>query len=327
VIDANWAGENMRCAFTAMLEQEFQSAASYKANEADWFGGRWSGLNKPADPESARRNVETGISKKLFDSLGRTSDRRFRTATLIHPTLGRVLDAKKGDVCERRKFRLGDGRSAGLRRPVVRRFWRAPFGAGFRTRHLQPAARRLGRPEYRSEIYVPLSTVPHGRFEVLDSPLSEFGVLGFEYGYAGAEPKTLVLWEAQFGDFANGAQTMIDQFIAAGEAKWLRANGLVMLLPHGYEGQGPEHSSARLERYPAALCGRQYPGRQLHDACKLLPLAAPSNGPVVPQAFGCHDTQIPAAAQNGGVQGRRLSRATAISCAYCPIPTHPQTRM
>ncbi len=246
VIDENWAAEHaMR--FTQILEQEFQAAPDYKPNDADWFGGRWAGLNKPADPETARRNVETGISKKLLDSLGRTLT-TVPDGVKVHPTLNRVLDAKKAMFANGEGFDWATAEALAfgslLSEGYGVRLSGQDSGRGtFSQRHA------VWVDQASETKYIPLTTVPHGRFEVLDSPLSEFGVLGFEYGYASADPKSLVLWEGQFGDFANGAQVMIDQFIAAGEAKWLRANGLVMLLPHGYEGQGPEHSSARLERY------------------------------------------------------------------------------
>ncbi|MEW4447653.1 2-oxoglutarate dehydrogenase E1 component [Qipengyuania sp. JC766] len=233
--------------FVGRLEEEFEAAKSYKANEADWFGGRWAGLHRPADSENARRNVETAIERKLFDSLGRTLTTVPDNVT-IHKTLGRVLDAK------RKMFEGGEGFDWATAEALA-------FGSlvteGFGVRLSGQDSGRgtfsqrhaVWHDQQDEDKYIPLTTLPHGKFEVYDSPLSEYGVLGFEYGFAMADPKTLVLWEAQFGDFANGAQIMIDQFIASGEAKWLRANGLVMLLPHGYEGQGPEHSSARLERF------------------------------------------------------------------------------
>ena len=246
VIDKGWAAEHAT-RFVAQLEAEFEAGKSYKPNQADWFGGRWAGLSKPADPESARRNVATGIERKLFDSLGRTLT-TVPDDLNVHKTLNRILDAKRDMFKGGTGFDWATGEALAFGSLLAEgygvRLSGQDSGRGtFSQRHA------VWVNQDSEAKYIPLATVKHGRFEVLDSPLSEFGVLGFEYGYAGADPKALVLWEGQFGDFANGAQVMIDQFIASGESKWLRANGLVMLLPHGYEGQGPEHSSARLERF------------------------------------------------------------------------------
>jgi 2-oxoglutarate dehydrogenase E1 component len=246
VIDGSYAGQVTQ-EFTSHLEEEFEAAASYKPNQADWFAGRWSGLYQPANQETARQNVETALSPKLFDSLGRTLT-TVPEGLAVHKTLRRILDAKAEMFASGQNFDWATGEALAFG---------SLLSEGYNVR-LSGQDSGRGTFSHRHSVwvdqnteakYVPLSTVPHGRFEVLDSPLSEYGVLGFEYGYAMADPKSLVLWEAQFGDFANGAQIIIDQYIAASEAKWLRANGLVMLLPHGFEGQGPEHSSARLERY------------------------------------------------------------------------------
>jgi len=237
----------MRDEFVAHLEEEFEGAKSYKANEADWFGGRWAGLNKPFDPETARRNVDTAIERKLFDSLGRTLTTVPDDIT-IHRTLDRVLDAKREMFETGKGFDWATAEALAFGSLVTEGFGVRLSGqdSGRGTFSQRHAVWIDQNDEHK---YIPLVHLPHGKFEVYDSTLSEYGVLGFEYGFAMADPKSLVLWEAQFGDFANGAQIIIDQYVAAGEAKWLRANGLVLLLPHGYEGQGPEHSSARLERF------------------------------------------------------------------------------
>ncbi|WP_427969056.1 2-oxoglutarate dehydrogenase E1 component [Altererythrobacter sp.] len=246
VIEAGTAPQ-LRDEFDKLLQEEFDAAPSYKANEADWFGGRWAGLNKPADPETARRNIHTAIERKLFDSLGRTLT-TVPEDIQIHKTLGRVIKAKEAMFESGEGFDWATAEALAFGSLVTEGFGVRLSGQDsgrgtFSQRHA------VWIDQNTEEKYIPLCQLPHGKFEVYDSPLSEYGVLGFEYGFAMADPKTLVLWEAQFGDFANGAQIMIDQYIAAGEAKWLRANGLVLLLPHGYEGQGPEHSSARLERF------------------------------------------------------------------------------
>ncbi len=252
VLDQAWVDEQVK-EFTTLLEGEFEAGASYKPNKADWFAGRWSGLSAPADADSARRSSETGLDAKLFDSIGRTLTTVPDSIT-IHKTLARVIEAKREMFKTGANFDWATGEALAfgglLSEGYGVRLSGQDSGRGtFSQRHA------VWVDQTDEHKFVPLTTVEHGNFEVLDSPLSEYGVLGFEYGYALADPKTLVIWEAQFGDFANGAQIMIDQFIASGESKWLRANGLVMLLPHGYEGQGPEHSSARPERF-LQLCAQ-----------------------------------------------------------------------
>ena len=229
------------------LEEEFQAGSNYLPNKADWLEGKWTGLKKAPGLEE-RRGI-TGVTIDKIKKIGEiltSVPRDFE----IHKKLQRVLD--------NRKKALKDGTNID---------WSTAEQLAFGTLLLEGNPVRLsgqdcGRGTFSQrhavfidqnteERYIPLSNINEnqGSFEVIDSPLSEAGVLGFEYGFSQAEPNALVMWEAQFGDFANGAQVIVDQFISSGEAKWLRMSGLVMLLPHGYEGQGPEHSSSRLERY------------------------------------------------------------------------------
>ena len=229
------------------LQQAFEAAAQYKPNVADWLQGR-AGL-KTLIGEEELRDDETSVSEQMLRDIGR--------ALYIYPPdfhinrkLIRLLEARREmiETGEGLDWPTGEALAFGslLAEGVsVRLLGPGPSRGTFSQRHAV-----LVDQEDESR-YILLNNISDSQatFEVLDSPLSEASVLGFEYGYSVVEPDALVLWEAQFGDFANGAQVIIDQFIAPGESKWLRLSGLTMLLPHGYEGQGPEHSSARVERY------------------------------------------------------------------------------
>lgn len=241
--------------FTKRLEAEFDAAQSYKLNKADWFEGRWHGLVN-LEGEEEFREEETSVDLKVLHEVGNALAEPPVNFS-VNPKILRQFKAK------RRMIESGEGID-----------WATAEALAFGSLLLEGKPVRLsgqdsGRGTFsqrhavlvdqeNEERYVPLNHIrdEQARFEVLDSPLSEASVLGFEYGYSLAEPHSLVLWEAQFGDFSNGAQVIIDQFISSGESKWLRLCGLVMLLPHGYEGQGPEHSSARPERY-LQLCAEK----------------------------------------------------------------------
>ncbi|WP_411839133.1 2-oxoglutarate dehydrogenase E1 component [Paracoccus sp. ME4] len=238
--------EDMKAAFQAHLNEEFEIGKSYKPNKADWLDGKWSGLDREGADYIAG---ETGIAPEVMTQVGRALT-TVPEGLSLHKTVGRLIEAKK------QMFETGEGFDWATAEALA-------FGSLVTEGH---GVRLAGQDSTRGTFsqrhsafidqktedrYYPLNNITEGqaRYEVIDSMLSEYAVLGFEYGYSLAEPNTLTLWEAQFGDFANGAQIMFDQFISSGEKKWLRMSGLVMLLPHGFEGQGPEHSSARLERF------------------------------------------------------------------------------
>ena len=236
--------------FNTYLDGEFDAAKTYKPEKADWFAGSWSGLERPDD--DARQGSMTGIHTDELNTLGRlltTVPDGFK----VHRTLQRTLDAKarmfdKGEIFD---WATAEALAFGT---LIREGHRVRLSGQDSQRGTFSHRHSVFIDQETEDRYAPLAHVNEGSnsdatFEVIDSALSEEAVLGFEYGYTMAEPNALVLWEAQFGDFANGAQMIFDQFISSGESKWLRFSGLVVLLPHGYEGQGPEHSSARLERF------------------------------------------------------------------------------
>lgn len=238
--------DDMKTAFQAYLNEEFEAGKDYKPNKADWLDGRWSHLDKKG--EQYQRG-KTAISEETLAEVG-TALTRVPEGFPLHKTVGRLLDSR------RKMFETGQGFDWATGEALA-------FGSllteGYPVRLAgQDSVRGTFSQRHSAlidqeteERYFPLNHIREGqaRYEAIDSMLSEYAVLGFEYGYSLAEPNSLVMWEAQFGDFANGAQIMFDQFISSGERKWLRMSGLVMLLPHGFEGQGPEHSSARLERF------------------------------------------------------------------------------
>ncbi len=243
-------------AFNASLEDAFQAAQSFKPNKADWLEGHWSGLKSAGAGDNVELLHETAVALDTLREVGAALC-RVPADFNVNPKIARQLEAKKQaiDSGEGIDWATGEALAFGtllLEGHRVRLSGEDVQRGTFSHRHAY-----LIDQKTQAE-YVPLNNIrgTQPKFEAFNSLLAEFGVLGYDYGYSLADPHTLVLWEGQFGDFANGAQVIIDQFIASGETKWLRMSGLVMLLPHGYEGQGPEHSSARLERY-LQLCAER----------------------------------------------------------------------
>ncbi len=240
---------------TAMLDAANQAAKSYKPNKADWLEGHWAGLSQP-DDDTERTQEATGVAGETLRQVGAALS-HVPDGFAVNPKIARQLDAKRAMIATGEGIDWATGEALAFGTLLaegnrVRLSGEDCQRGTFSQRHA------VLIDQANQNEYTPLNNISpdQKRIEIFNSLLSEAGVLGFEYGYTLADPRTLVLWEGQFGDFANGAQVIIDQFLASGESKWLRMSGLTLLLPHGYEGQGPEHSSARPERY-LQLCAER----------------------------------------------------------------------
>ena len=232
--------------FNDYMAEAFEAAENFKPNKADTMEGKWSDLSTAPDGD---RRGDTAVDEKTLQAIGKiltsVPDDFNANSKIVRQLKAKAEMFEKGegfDWATAEAMAFGSLVDQGF---SVRLSGQDCGRGTFSQRHA------ILYDQKTEEKYISLTHIKEnqGRFEVHDSPLSEFAVMGFEYGYASADPRTLVMWEGQFGDFVNGAQTIIDQFLSAGETKWLRMNGLVLLLPHGMEGQGPEHSSARMERF------------------------------------------------------------------------------
>jgi 2-oxoglutarate dehydrogenase E1 component len=239
----------MKAAYRQRLDDAMAVATGYKANKADWLDGRWAGIKSAATQDDERRGT-TGVPLDRLKEIGLKLTKVPKSFTL-HKTMVRVLDGRRKMIEDGAGIDWATAESLAYGTLLDDNFKIRLSGQDvqrgtFSQRHA------VVIDQVTEKRYTPLNHLKKEqtvKIEVINSMLSEEAVLGFEYGYSLAEPNALTIWEAQFGDFANGAQVIFDQFLSSGERKWLRMSGLVCLLPHGYEGQGPEHSSARLERF------------------------------------------------------------------------------